>query len=231
MTQAIIDMYPVSDYKAHDGATAAWWASTQIFTDSQMLCPSHQAAGWFTAGGNSNAWVYYYNHVLWAIEHIVDPLVKPLECCHARCVRASQVLWEGAEPGCTPPTAALQRDPHGLPPRRRPLGPRREGAVVAVGAVLDAGEGGVRLMRARGTLTHLHTPFPPPQFAKTGNPNGAGSSSADPVWAPYGSAAQDNVAIINITEAGAVNITMASNVRRSFCSFWDFNSIPEWRVY
>ena len=64
------------------------------------------------------------------------------------------------------------------------------------------------------------------QFAKTGNPNG-GASPSDPVWAPYGSADLDNVAIFNLTEAGEVNITMASGVRRSFCALWDYNDIPE----
>jgi hypothetical protein len=68
------------------------------------------------------------------------------------------------------------------------------------------------------------------QFAKYGNPNGNGTST-DPVWAPYGSPAQDSVAIFNLTEAGAVNITMASGVRSSFCAFWDVNNVPEWRVY
>ena len=102
-----------------------------------------------------------------------------------------------------------------------------------MGPLLDAGARTARSSPLGHSLACgllLPPPTYPLQFAKTGNPNGDGNST-DPVWAPYGSAAEDNVAIINITESGAVNITMASQVRRSFCSFWDFNSIPEWRVY
>lgn len=65
------------------------------------------------------------------------------------------------------------------------------------------------------------------QFAKTGNPNGAGTNGADPTWSPFGSATQDSVAIFNITEAGAVNISMASGIRSAFCSFWANNIVPE----
>lgn len=82
----LAQLYPPSDYSARAGASPAWWAVAQIFTDSQMLCPSHQAAGWFTAGGNANVYVYYFVHVLWAIEHVLDQL-KPTGCCHARCAR------------------------------------------------------------------------------------------------------------------------------------------------
>ncbi len=36
MAEPILSLYPLSDFSAHDGASAAWWASTQIFTDSQV---------------------------------------------------------------------------------------------------------------------------------------------------------------------------------------------------
>ena len=74
-------------------------------------------------------------------------------------------------------------------------------------------------------------PLAPAQFAKFGNPNGNNSHPSDPQWAPYGSAAADNVAVIDITAAGAVNITMTSGVKAPFCSFWNWNWLPEWRVY
>jgi hypothetical protein len=64
------------------------------------------------------------------------------------------------------------------------------------------------------------------QFAKTGDPNGNGTSS-DPIWTPYGSTSQGSVAIFNLTEQGKVNITMASGVRSAFCEFWAFNDVPE----
>jgi carboxylesterase type B len=117
MSGPILSMYPVSDFHEHDHrASASWWALTQIFTDSQvmipplhpatttttppmylslvqMLCPSHQAAGWMTSGGNPHAFVYYYTHVLWAIEHLVD-YFKPLECSHARYENARNFVRE-----------------------------------------------------------------------------------------------------------------------------------------
>jgi hypothetical protein len=83
MTQALQELYPSADFTSHDGASPEWWAVSQIFTDSQMVCPSHQSAGWFNAGGMTKAYVYYFNHVLWAIEHVLD-YIKPMECCHAR---------------------------------------------------------------------------------------------------------------------------------------------------
>lgn len=98
-----------------------------------------------------------------------------------------------------------------------------------MGPVLDAG-GRKQDEKSLFLCTCPLSPRPgKKQFAKSGNPNGVATNNADPLWDPYGSAAQDSVAIFNITAAGAVNVTMASGIRRSFCSFWGSNVLPEVR--
>lgn len=99
-----------------------------------------------------------------------------------------------------------------------------------MGPLLDASEEGIVALCCAFFLPQSFFAL---QFAKTGNPNGnntlSHALSSDPVWGPYGSAALDNVAILNLTAGGAVNVTMASHVRSAFCSFWAANDIPEVR--
>jgi para-nitrobenzyl esterase len=64
--------------------TTPWWALTNILTDSCMLCPGIAMSRGLTAASVRNGapvFTYYYTHVLWVIEYVVD-LFKPLGCFH-----------------------------------------------------------------------------------------------------------------------------------------------------
>lgn len=52
-------------------------------------------------------------------------------------------------------------------------------------------------------------------FAATGNPNGAKT----PTWAPYTSAAVDNIAQLDTSAAGP-NVTTINGLRSAICTFW-----------
>ncbi len=159
---------------------------------------------------------------MWVVEYIAD-LFRPLECFHASEIpfvfHIDVVLWgKGEEP---------------LSKQFVRYWTQVGGWVAVIGLV---GWGGslrekeeedlhTSICRLLLLLLFFHV-----QFAKYGNPNGNGTSS-DPVWSPYGSAAQDNVAVFNITAAGEVDIAMVQGVRAPFCAFWAWNDVPEWRVY
>lgn len=60
------------------------------------------------------------------------------------------------------------------------------------------------------------------RFVATGNPNGG----SDPAWAPY-DASTRQVASLNVTAAGAVNVTMlAGGVRAAQCNLWSGITVP-----
>lgn len=88
------------------GAYASpWWAISAVMGDSQMVCPGKAAGAALTnpatRPGAPPVFVYYYTHVLWLIEYIVD-LFKPLGCFHGselvNVFDLNIILWGAGEP-------------------------------------------------------------------------------------------------------------------------------------
>lgn len=72
--------YPASEF------STPWWGISAILGDAMMVCPAVRNGAILTNPSvyptrKSPVFVYYYTHIFWVIEYIVD-LFKPLGCFH-----------------------------------------------------------------------------------------------------------------------------------------------------
>jgi carboxylesterase type B len=72
LTPTILALYPVSQQ------TNPWWGLTRALGEGMMNCPSRQSARYFSSpnrqGGPAPTYLYFYQHYLWLMENVVDPV-------------------------------------------------------------------------------------------------------------------------------------------------------------